>query len=147
MLKLYANTDSIENLLEILKQLGDGIDEAIRETLIVGSDFMIDGLKRGAEEYGHGEGGKSGRSTGGMVESIQRKEEPKMNDWGGEVTVTFKGADKHGERYGAIAAYLNYGTTSISADHWVDNTMELISPLVTDVMKQNLERKLKKKAT
>lgn len=105
---------------------------------------MIDGLKRGVAEYGHDAPGESGRATGGLKESIGLKGKIKTTDDGGEAIITFNGTDARGQRYGAIAAYLNYGTSSIPADHWIDNTVELVKPLAQDAMEQALDRHLAK---
>lgn len=142
-MKLYLDaSEAIDGLAAKLARLGAGAQAAVMDMLIEGSDVLIDGLKRGVVEYGHDAPGESGRATGGLKESIQRKE-PELTSDGGEVIVTFKGTNDSGERYGAIAAYLNYGTSSIRGDHWIDNTYELVKPLAENAMAQALNRHLK----
>ena len=143
-MRLYLDAEkAVEGLAKKLARLETGAKAAIKDMLIAGSDVMIDGLKRGAAEYGHGPPGKSGRATGGMIESIRRKSAPKVTEDGGEVIVTFVGTDEHGERYGEIAAILNYGSSTIPADHWIDNTVEMVKPLAEQAEAQALDRHLK----
>lgn len=134
-MRIYLNGDGIDGLAAKLARLGDRAKEAVSDMLITGSDIMIDGLKRGCAEYGH-------VKTGGLQNSIQRKGKPKVSDDGGEVVVTFKGTNEHGTRYGEIMAYLNYGTSTIPADHWVDNTVEEVLPIATQAMSDVLDRHL-----
>lgn len=150
-MKIYLDANGIEGLAGKLASLGDRAQAAVADMLKVGSDFMIDGLKRGVTEYGHDAPGKSGRATGGLKESIGLKGgKIKATNDGGEAIITFNGTDARGQRYGAIAAYLNYGTSNsdgtskITADHWIDNTVEMIKPLAQDAMKQALDRHLAK---
>ena len=143
-MRIYLDADkAIEGLAKKLASLETGAKAAVMDMLIEGSDVMIDGLQRGVAEYGHAPPGKSGRATGGLAESIQRKGSPKATEDGGEVIITFAGTDEHGERYGEIAAVLNYGSSSIPADHWIDNTVELVKPLAEQAMAQALDRHLK----
>ena len=134
----------IDDLAVKLAKLGDMAQTAVTDMLEAGSSFMIDGLKRAVTEYGHDAPGKSGRATGGLKESIGLKGKIKATNDGGEAIITFNGTDARGQRYGEIAASLNYGTSSIPADHWIDNTVELIKPLAEDVMEQKLNSYLKK---
>lgn len=142
-MKIYLDANGIEGLAKKLASLAYP-RAAVADMLKAGSDYMIDGLKRGVTEYGHDAPGKSGRATGGLKESIGLKGKIKATNDGGEAIITFNGTDARGQRYGEIAASLNYGTSSIPADHWIDNTVELIKPLAQDVMKQALDRHLAK---
>lgn len=143
-MRLYLDaSEAIDGLAAKLARLGANAQAAVKDMLIEGSDVLIDGLQRGVVEYGHDAPGESGRATGGLKESIQRKSAPKLTSDGGEVIVTFKGTNDSGERYGAIAAYLNYGTSSIRGDHWIDNTYEMVKPLAENAMAQALNRHLK----
>ncbi|MBR4458276.1 MAG: hypothetical protein IKS31_04895 [Clostridia bacterium] len=147
-MRIHLNGDHIDNLARKLASLGERAGEAVSDMLINGSDYLIDALKRGCAEYGHDSPGNSGRATGGLIKSIQRKSEPKLNNDGGEVVITFKGSKKSGKsgkksvRYGEIMAYLNYGTSSIPADHWVDNTLELAMPIAKEIMNDTLNKHL-----
>lgn len=144
-MKIYLDANGIEGLAGKLASLGDRAQAAVEDMLEAGSSFMIDGLKRGVTEYGHDAPGKSGRATGGLKESIGLKGgKIKATNEGGEAIITFKGTDARGQRFGEIAASLNYGTSSIPADHWIDNTVELIKPLAQDAMAQALDRHLAK---
>lgn len=144
-MKIYVDAKGIDNLAVKLAKLGDRAQAAVTDMLEAGSSFMIDGLKRGVTEYGHDVPGISGRATGGLKESIGLKGgKIKATSDGGEAIITFNGTDARGQRYGEIAASLNYGTSSITADHWIDNTVELIKPLAQDVMEQKLNQYLKK---
>lgn len=134
-MKIYINSDRIDNLALKLARLQQRAKPAINEMLMNGSDFLIEALKRGCDSYGH-------VKTGGLRESIDRKSPPEVTDDGGEVIVTFKGTNEHGVRYGAIMAYLNYGTSSIPADHWVDNTVAESMPIVTQIMNDTLNKHL-----
>lgn len=131
------NGDGIQNLARKLARLQERAKPAVNEMLIAGSDYIIAALKDAVTAYGH-------NRTGGLEGSIQRKGPPRITSTGGEVTITFVGTNEHGVRYGAIMAYLNYGTAGgrIQADHWVDNTMAEASPVARQIMEDILNRYL-----
>ncbi len=134
-MRIYINGDGIEGLARKLASLGDKARGAINDMLMQGSDYMIDALQQACTSYGHDR-------TGGLRESIQRKSAPKVTEDGGEVIITFKGANEYGTRYGEIMAYLNYGTSHIRGDHWVDNTVDLAKPLAEQIMSDVLDKHL-----
>lgn len=136
-MNIHLNGEGIDGLASKLAALGQKAASAVNDMLINGSDVLIDGLKSGCDEYGH-------NRTGGLRNSINRKAAPKVTEDGGEVVVTFVGADEHGTRYGEIAAYLNHGTSKISADHWVDNTVERVMPAAKRAMSDTLNAHLGK---
>ena len=73
-MRIYLDADkAIEGLAKKLASLETGAKAAVMDMLIEGSDVMIDGLQRGVAEYGHAPPGKSGRATGGLAGSIQRR--------------------------------------------------------------------------
>lgn len=146
MAKISLDCSGIENLARKLGSLGDRAPRAVEAMLIKGADLMTDGLRRGCAEYGHDKPGTSGRATGGLKESIGVKSGSlRAERDGGSVIITFNGTDEHGTRYGEIAYYLNYGTGGehgITADHWIDNTIDLVRPLCTEAMNQVLKQYL-----
>lgn len=134
MARIRLDCTGIENLARKLGSLGDAAAGAVQEMLEKGASMMVDGLQRGVQEYGHVRDGDLQKSIGIKDNSL------KADPDGGSVVITFKGTDERGERYGAIAYYLNYGTSSIQADHWIDNTVELMRPLCNEAMEQVLNK-------
>ncbi len=142
-MKIYVDANGIDSLAGKLTSLGNQAQAAVADMLKAGSDVMIDGLKRGVASYGHDAPGESGRATGALKESIGLNSKGiQATKDGGQAVITFNGENSRGERYGAIAAYLNYGTSSIPADHWIDYTVDLIKPLAEQAMEQELNRHL-----
>lgn len=123
----------IDGLAKKLVSLGENAKGAVYDMLIAGSDIVIDELKKSATDMRHTP------KTGDMIGSIQRKAEPSVHDNGGSVTVTMEGSNKFGTRYAEIGAYLNYGTSKITGDHWFDNGADNALPKAEKAMKNVLD--------
>jgi hypothetical protein len=142
--RLYVDDGAINGLVNKLSRLGAEAGQTAVEMAEAAGNYAVEALKMATHDYGH-------HRTGGLEGSIGLKGKPQMTANGASVVVTFKGTNEHGERYGAIAAYLNYGTGNKGADggikpsHWVDNTREDIKGAVVEIAEKVLDSKLKGK--
>lgn len=107
----YDGFDEVLKKLEKLSKKAE-VDEMARKAVDQAKDIVANSTKSAlsASEYGR-------RSTGSIAASVQPTE-GKVNSYGAYSVSRPTGRDAKGERNGAKAAYLEYGTPHMAARPW-----------------------------
>lgn len=138
-MKMDLSTKGMEELTEALLKLGGLVTygPAVREALTLASEAAVECLRESSDKY-HGGG------TGQMRDSITASK-PNINENGGYVTITLKGAKAKNWRYRDQGAELNYGSggegtkRKRKASHWFDKGQEKAQPEVERILTETLE--------
>lgn len=108
------NMSGIDDLVAEMRRMGEESGEAAKAVLLAGAEGVKKAWKQAAEEH-------ELRDTGDMINSIGFPREPV--DVGGAYSIDIypQGKDRHGVRNAEKAFVLHYGTSKLTATHWVDD--------------------------
>ena len=99
--------------------------ELADEMLIAGAEEVREVWKKSAEKHEH-------KDTGDMIASINYSRQVRKIGDIKEVDIYPQGKDRKGVRNAEKAFILHYGTSRISASHWVDDADEMAGPMVEE---------------
>jgi hypothetical protein len=99
--------------------------ELADEMLIAGAEEVREAWKKSAEKHEH-------KDTGDMIASINYSRQVRKIGDIKEVDIYPQGKDRKGVRNAEKAFILHYGTSRISASHWVDDADEMAGPMVEE---------------
>lgn len=131
--------EGFDDLIKKLNKLSDKakIDEAAKKAVNEAKGVVADSMKAAirASEYGP-------RSIGSVAKSIQPTE-GKVNSYGVYSVARPTGRDDKGVRNGEKAAYLEYGTSNMSARPWRSKAVSDAEPkaqkIVENVIRKEME--------
>ena len=103
------------------------------------SKIVIQAWKDAITEAGHAPPGKSKRGTGAMIDGVKATAIKKNGD-AYTCSVYPHGKDKKGVSNAEKAFVLNYGTSKIRGDHFVQNAEEKSAALAEAAMQRAWER-------
>ena len=130
-------TIGLDLVMKQMEQIVAVSDETALEMVRAGADAATECWKKSAQSHGH-------VRTGGMLESIGPTS-MREKDGLPYCEVYPQGKDKRGVRQVEKAAYLNYGTSRIHADHWIEEASDECNSNVTAAMKAVWEKAMSNK--
>lgn len=118
-----------DEMLKALQRLGDNMPQVERNMLKEGGQVMA-----GAWQYTIGQRGLI--LTGAMQANVKSKARSVRGVLRAEITS--EGKDAHGVRNAAKAYMLHYGTSRITATHWIQSAEDMGIPLTSAAMEEIL---------
>ncbi len=127
------DTSGIDDIVEEMRRMGELTGETADAMLLAGAEEVKKAWQTSAEIHGL-------RDTGAMIESIGYSRTPKTIDGIRQIDIYPQGKDRKGIR-NAEKAFLNhYGTSRITATHWVDDADEMSAEPVQNAMEREFEK-------
>jgi HK97 gp10 family phage protein len=118
-------TEGLDDLIERMAEMELTTSELADEMLIAGAEEVREAWKKSAEKHEH-------KDTGDMIASINYSRQVRKIGDIKEVDIYPQGKDRKGVRNAEKAFILHYGTSRISASHWVDDADEMAGPMVEE---------------
>lgn len=132
------DTSGIDDIIKGMDSIGELMGEAADDMLIAGAEEVKAAWKQSAEMHGL-------RATGDMIDSIDYPKQPKQVSGVKEIDIYPQGKDRKRVRNAEKAFILHFGTSKISATHWVDDADEIAAPRVQKAMEEKFDELLEKK--
>ena len=108
----------IDDIVNELTELGEGIDDIADDMLMAGAEEVKKSWQFSAAAHGL-------KHTGDMIDSIGYAKKPKKVGDVRQIDIYPQGKDGKGVRNAEKAFILHYGSSSIKSTHWVDDADEM----------------------
>lgn len=136
---MKIQVEGLDEVIKKLEKLSDRakVEEIGKKAVEAAKGTALNAAKSAvaASEYGR-------RSTGSIAASMEVTE-AKVNQYGAYAVVRPTGRDAKGERNGAKAAYLEYGTPTLGARPWRSQAAsapeEAVKSLMEEVIRAEME--------
>ena len=137
-MSLNATTIGLEAVLYKMDKIGAVSQETAQEMVQAGAEAAVECWKASAQSHGH-------VRPGGILEGSIKPTAIKEKNGLPSCEVFPQGSDGRGVREMDKAAYLNYGTSRIHADHWADEAHGECKAKVPEAMKAVWEKAMSNK--
>ena len=139
---MAVTIEGFDNLIRSFDRYTDGYKEMAKEAVETARPLSEAGMKSALSSAISGHATKGGRmSTGSLVGSVQATP-VKENDLGFYSVTRPTGRNAHGERNGAVAAYLEYGTSKMAPSSWREASKNNCEAQVVKAMEDVINNKI-----